>query len=245
MCKCKLLNFKKSRLRYQPTDIETLQAYFCEIFFDLSNSKHNSSIVVSTGKEKTIDKDVFVRHIGLPFMIGERIFTHLAKGKNKLKLKDFVEGLMKLYNGDLSQSREIIFGILDFNNDGFIVAQDVGLFLSFLYFKKEGQAKTLNKIDRLIENFFKDVEYMSFDIFINLVDNTNSGVFILLTTFLSEHKFFDERALEIYNLDNDRVDSVLTDYGGQLFKNKFENKTNFKNFLSEEILKENEMEEEN
>jgi tRNA A-37 threonylcarbamoyl transferase component Bud32 len=261
---CKTLNFKKLRSRYQPADAKTLQAFLCEIFSDLSNSPKNSYMTNSTNKERTIDKDIFIKYIGLPYLIGERIFTHLAKStKNTLKLKDFVEGLTKLYNGNLSECREIIFGILDFDKDGFIVAHDVRLFLSFLYSKKEGQAKTFNKIDRLIDNFFKDVEYMSFDIFINLVDNKNSNIFFLLICFLYENKFYDEGALEIYVLDKDRIEAVLTDYysnynksprNKQLMKEElaaptqlkgyFGIQTDFDNFLPEEILRDDKMEEE-
>jgi Ca2+-binding EF-hand superfamily protein len=210
----KVVNFNKLRLRYQSKDIEILKAYLCEIFSDISiKQKTPPAKPGTTNQEKQVCKNSFINFIGLPYIIGERIFTHLAKGdKKSIKRKDFVEGLTTLYNGDLAETQEILFKILDFDNDGYIVAPDLRLFISFLYYKNEEQTRTQYDINKIIDEFFVNNKRINFKLFIQIVEKSCSDVFLLLTCFLYEHKFYDNKLLEIFNTDKDVIDGVLLDY---------------------------------
>jgi hypothetical protein len=256
-----VLNFEKLRLRYQSNDIETLKAYLCEIFNELSDTKIYKT-KNTENIEKTVNKDSFVTYIGLPYIIGERVFIYLAKGNKKvIKCKEFVEGLSTLYNGSLAETQMIVFNILDFDNDGYIVAQDLRLFLSLLYFQNEEQIKTSSEINKIIDKFFADNRQMTFKTFIKVVENRYSDIFLILTCFLYEHKFYDAKSLEIYSSDRNKLDTVLLNYYSthnkkrkmketkktlvipkNFIKGEFGIQTDFKKFLIGETPRDKQME---
>jgi hypothetical protein len=78
----------------------------CEIFNDLSAKSTPTKNKIN---KKQVLRDYFINYIGLPYFLGERIFIFLAKGNKKvIQQTDFVEGLLKLYNGNLANAQEII-----------------------------------------------------------------------------------------------------------------------------------------
>jgi hypothetical protein len=204
-----ILNFDKLRFKYQYTKLDILKAFLCEIFNDLS-----AKPILTKDKtdKKQVQQDSFITFIGLPYFLGERIFTVLAKGNKKvIQQTDFVEGLVKLYNGNLAEAQEIIFNILDFDNDGFIVAQDVRLLLSFLC-KNKDQTGRHDCIKILIDKFFMGKECMNFEGFTRVVENKYSDIFLILICFIYENKLYNDKLLEIYNLGQSKVETVLSNY---------------------------------
>ena len=78
----------------------------------------------------------------------------------------------KLYNGTYEEALEIIFSLLDINNDGIIEPDDVGMMLSYLPLKTDKsnieykyQMKSLDEIDEILKCSFRDKKYINRRIF--------------------------------------------------------------------------------
>ena len=80
-----------------------------------------------------IDKEQFLRLTSLPGLLGEQVFAALDEDDDKvLDVKEFINGIVNLYKGDLETISETIFRIFDFNKNGYIASQDVLYILKYL-----------------------------------------------------------------------------------------------------------------
>ena len=78
----------------------------------------------------------------------------------------------KLYNGTYEEALEIIFSLLDINNDGIIELDNVRMMLSYLNLKTHKsnigykyQMKSLDEIDEILKCTFRDKKYINRRIF--------------------------------------------------------------------------------
>ena len=102
-------------------DISLFVVYLKEIYKDLA-SRNDSTL------KKGISKSTFYDYIKIPIFISEKLFFALDKdGDGFLSSTEFVEGLKNLYTGDFDKTLTIIFDMLDFDKDGEIITDDLGI----------------------------------------------------------------------------------------------------------------------
>ena len=84
----------------------------------------------------------------------------------------------KLYNGTYEEALEIIFSLLDINNDGIIELDNVRMMLSYLTLKihkynieYKYQMKSLDEIDEILKCSFRDKKYINRRIFYRKSDS--------------------------------------------------------------------------
>lgn len=99
--------------------------YFKDIFKSLSES--------SADQEKHVDKVTFLQYTNLPGVLGDRIFSIMDDDKDGfLDLKEFINGLFKIYFSSFETKCQFVFDIYDFDGDGEISREDVRIILSYI-----------------------------------------------------------------------------------------------------------------
>ena len=69
----------------------------------------------------------------LPGVLGERLFTILDEDQDSaLDLKEFINGLFKIYFSSFDTKMQLCFDIYDFDHDGQISREDVRIILLYL-----------------------------------------------------------------------------------------------------------------
>ena len=113
------------------TDQGLFLRYLKEVYKDLADRTEPS-------KKKGITKVTFLDYIKLPVFISEKVFCALDQDHDGfLNPKEFIYGMNKLYNGTFEETIQIIFELLDFNNDGIIEKDDARIMLSYLPLKTD------------------------------------------------------------------------------------------------------------
>ena len=202
--------------------------YLKEIYKDLADRSDSD-------KKKGILKMTFFDYIKLPIFISEKVFNAFDEDKdNFLNPKEFVFGMNKLYNGTFEETLEIIFTLLDFNNDGIIEPDDVGMMLSYLPLKTDKtnieykyQMKTLDEIDEILKSTFGDKKGLQIEEFSEIIQNRKSDVYLQILCFLYQKKPFSEENINVLipqNLPNRKASANL--------ERKFIPSTNKKSSLS-------------
>ena len=138
-------------------DMTLFVSYLKEIYKDLAERSEGD-------KKKGVNKVTFYDYIKLPIFIGEKLFYALDRNKdNFLNSTEFIEGLQNLYMGDFDSTLEIIFRMLDFDNDGYINKEDIKVILSYLPLKTDNtqiqykfQMQSLSEIDEILKNTFEN-----------------------------------------------------------------------------------------
>ncbi len=69
--------------------------------------------------------------MGLPGMIGERLFAVIDRAKsNSLSQADFVTGVSRLFSSKFEDNAQLVFELFDFDADGLVSAEDLRTLLS-------------------------------------------------------------------------------------------------------------------
>ena len=187
--------------------------YLKEIYKDLADRSDSD-------KKKGILKMTFFEYIKLPIFISEKVFNAFDEDKdNFLNPKEFVFGMNKLYNGNFEETLEIIFTLLDFNNDGIIEPDDVGMMLSYLPLKTDKtnieykyQMKSLDEIDEILKSTFGDKKGLQIEEFSEIIQNRKSDVYLQILCFLYQKKPFSEENINVLipqNLPNRKASANL------------------------------------
>jgi len=75
----------------------------------------------------------FYEYFDIPIFIVEKIFTSFSKTyRDYLCEEEFVDNLYKLYMGSFEETVKIIFDILDYDQDGILIKDEIKIFLSYL-----------------------------------------------------------------------------------------------------------------
>ena len=172
--------------------------YLKEVYKDLADRSESD-------KKKGIIKMTFFDYIKLPIFISEKVFNAFDEDKdNFLNPKEFVFGMNKLYNGTFKETVEIIFSLLDFNNDGIIEPDDVGMLLSYLPLKTDRsnieykyQMESLDEIDEILKSTFEDKKGLKLEEFSSIVENRKSDVYLQILCFLYQKKPFSEENMNV------------------------------------------------
>lgn len=99
--------------------------YFKDIFKSLSES--------CADQEKHVDKVTFLQYTNLPGVLGDRIYSIMDEdGDGFLDLKEFINGLFKIYFSTFETKCQFVFDIYDFDADGEIAREDVRIILSYI-----------------------------------------------------------------------------------------------------------------
>ncbi len=120
------------------------------------NSSTNKKSLPKQKKDNGICLKTFLEYIDLQEFIGERFFKYLDKSKQlKLFKLDFVNGMNKIYYGDINELIKLTFSLCDFNEDGKIYQSDMKLLLAYIPSSSENLQKIkLKQINKIINVFF-------------------------------------------------------------------------------------------
>ena len=119
------------------------------------NSSTNKKILPKQKKDNGICLKTFLEYIDLQEFIGERFFKYLDKSKQlKLFKLDFVNGMNKIYYGDINELIKLTFSLCDFNEDGKIYQSDMKLLLAYIPSSSENLQKLkIKQINKIINVF--------------------------------------------------------------------------------------------
>ena len=177
------------------TDIESLKLYLREIYKDLISRTKDVS-------NKFLTKITFIEYINLPIIIAEKLFHSFDEDKDGfLNLREFSKNLVDLYTGTFEEVVGVVFNILDFDHDGNIIPEDVKLLLQYLPLNTKNEYKfqmaSLNEINSIISELFKDKKQLNLTEFIIATENHHSDAFLQILCFLYERKPFTNRSIVI------------------------------------------------
>ena len=178
------------------TDQGLFLRYLKEVYKDLADRTEPS-------KKKGITKVTFLDYIKLPVFISEKVFCALDQDHDGfLNPKEFIYGMNKLYNGTFEETIQIIFELLDFNNDGIIEKDDARIMLSYLPLKTDKieykyQMASLEEIDEILNSTFGDKSGLKLDEFMVVIEKRKSDVFLQIICFLYQKKPFTEENINV------------------------------------------------
>lgn len=176
--------------------------YIKSIWKDLSRRSDNP--------EKGFSKVIFSNYYDLPGIISTRLFNHMDKDKDGyLSYTEFSKGMMSLFCSTLDTLMEFIFELLDENNDGTIISEDVRTLFQYIPLQKKNfsdnsfkdRIDSQEELHELISDFFKNKDEMNFKEFKQLTQKENSTIFMYLAVFLLTKKPFNEKTLNFYKCD--------------------------------------------
>ncbi|MCQ2815657.1 MAG: protein kinase [archaeon] len=206
MKKVEQIDFNELVQDFQIKDVDTLSRYLIEIWRDLA---HRSS-----DQAKGLEKLIFSYYYELPGIISDRLFSVLDKNQNGfLDPKEFIEGMITLFNEGFKQLASFIFKFYDFDHDGFISREDVRVVLSYVpiqntYYKKnkmryeqeefKDRVDSQNQLYNILELGFGKKEKLNEEEFMNVIDNVSSDMFIFILMFLLERRPFTDDSIKIF-----------------------------------------------
>ena len=182
------------------TSKKTFQQYFENIFPFLS--------IPNTDKISYIP---FHNYFSICSFITGKIYDLFCKlGDHETKVinkETCLEGFNLLYFSNLKIRLKVVFRLLDFDNDGYINAEDAKLLFS--HFHVLTNKTDIKKVYEVIDNFFKRKEddniKMSFNTFEEICCKENCDFIMLLFFYLFENKPFQEQEIQYYSNKNQEV----------------------------------------
>ena len=197
--------------KYQVQDINTFQNYLAEIWGDLARR----------GKEpsKGIKKITFTQYYELPGIISDRLYAVFDRNKNNfLDPAEFIGGMTTLFTENFEQLAKFIFRFYDFDNDNKITKEDVRVVLSYVPLNIDFNAgkKKVMKYEKnnfkehiesqkelfdILSTSFGDKDTLTFDEYINVVENKSSDIFLFILIFLLEKRPFNSETVKVYKKD--------------------------------------------
>ena len=179
-------------------------------------------------KDNGICQKTFLDYIDLQEFIGERFYKYLNKSKRmKLQRADFINGINKIYYGDINELIKFTFFLCDFNDDGKIYRSDMKLLLAYIpcateYFQK----MKIKQISSIIDTFFEnnvskpeegEEKEINFDIYNKNILNYNENKnYISSTELLNDYynnaPFFYFISIVTYLFRNCPFDVKTVDY---------------------------------
>ena len=110
--------------------------YFKNVFADLvlrsaPNLKQNS--------KPSIDKVSLTEFSLLPGVLSDRLYTVLCQDNTEGRVYSdrFLKTMSLIYCSDLQQKMSFVFSLYDFDNDGYICAEDVRIVLSYIPLQRQ------------------------------------------------------------------------------------------------------------
>ena len=129
-------------------------------------------------------------------MISERLFAVFDKNRNDyIDSKEFLESMLVLFSETFESLTKFIFDFYDFDKDGKISKEDVRVVLSYvplntkkishkrLKFEQEDfndRVESQDELHQTLEKTFGKNEFLTKDLFTNVIENVNSDIFLFL-----------------------------------------------------------------
>jgi len=137
-------NFLKYLFPFQFTHNKgTIISFLSDIFANFQKRSNNN-----------FDTYTFQELIGLPMIVSDKLYsTFISHQEKELTYQEFSNGLYDLLFGDLDDKMSIVFDLLDFNGDGFIVIEDAFLILSHFHLI-DNTTDTIPLLEKIISDFF-------------------------------------------------------------------------------------------
>ena len=197
--------------KYQVQDINTFQNYLAEIWGDLARR----------GKEpsKGIKKITFTQYYELPGIISDRLYAVFDRNNNNfLDPAEFIGGMTTLFTENFEKLAKFIFRFYDFDNDNKITKEDVRVVLSYVPLNIDFNAgkKKVMKYEKnnfkehiesqkelfdILSTSFGDKDTLTFEEYINVVENKSSDIFLFILIFLLEKRPFNSETVKVYKKD--------------------------------------------
>ena len=188
-----LIDFNAIRKLVDIDDTALFDTYLCEVYKDLTDRAESS-------KKQGVGKITFLDYMKLKVFISEKIFMAFDKDLDGfLNQKEFIDGLMTLYLGNLQETAQIIFNIFDFDKDGLINKGDIKITMSYLPLKDsthKNQMESLTEIDEILDIYFKDKKTINYKEFLDVVKNKKSDLYLQLLCFIYDEKPFNKQNIE-------------------------------------------------
>ena len=187
------------------TILKSLTLYLCEKYeFQRETdiiSEYLRVILETINSKNNIKFDYFTFYqiTEFPLFPSKKIFDTLMNKycKEISPIQNFINIFNKLYTSSLIDMTDILFNILDFDNDNIILLEDVKLFFIYFHFVNF-DSKTENNLYLLIDNFFNGQEKLNKEDFIWKTLNKNSDILTLFYFFLQEYCFYNENILNCF-----------------------------------------------
>ena len=210
-------NFSDIKEIFELKSKESFEFYLQSIFPDLSSYKDTMMLGVS--KTKLID------FLKLPIFICEKLFI-LIKGKDEgkyISLENLKSWLSKLYFGNFDDTAEVIFNLYDFDQDGFIIKEDIKLLLSFLPLKSDKtkieykyQLESLEELDCILKEIFETKTELSLVDFKQII-KSKSDIYLQLLCFLYQKCPFQEKRIKISKTIHSSSSTNIVDVRKKLY----------------------------
>lgn len=130
---------------------------------------------------------------------------------NIIDLKEFVEGMRKLFTGHYDSLINFIFNLYDFDKDGLISKEDIRIVLSYVPLEVDTKYSNFRKFDisefkdrvesqeelhTLLEKVFKNSQHLDLKKFIYAIENVSSDILLFILIFLMKKKPFSANLIE-------------------------------------------------
>lgn len=140
---------------------------------------------------------------------------------NILDLKEFVEGMRKIFSGEFESLINFIFNLYDFDKDGKISKEDIRIVLSYVplevdnvydNFKRINKSEFKDRVESqeelhaLLEKVFKNNDHLDINKFIYAIENVSSDILLFILIFLMKKKPFSSRLIEEFAQKNNGGD---------------------------------------
>lgn len=188
------VDFLTIRTLIEIEDESLFEVYIRELFKDLSDRAESN-------KKQGIGKITFIDFMKLQVFISEKIFASMDRDNDGfLNISEFSEGMMTLFFGNFKDTVKFIFGILDFDKDSKITKGDIKITMSYLPLKDNThkiQMESLSEIDDILNIYFKDSSFLTYDAFLEKV-TIKSDIFLQILCYIYENKPFTRENVEAY-----------------------------------------------
>ena len=79
--------------------------------------------------------------------MGDRLFTVFNKNRNEYcNMEEFIEGMLTLFCERLDKIQKFIFNLYDFDQDGFITKEDIGVVFAYIPLNNINKGKGITKL---------------------------------------------------------------------------------------------------
>lgn len=131
-----------------------------------------------------IDRELFLRLSHLPGLLGEQVFNALDEDEdNKLDVKEFVQGICTIYEGQCANATDFLFKVFNFTRNGQINRQDIRCIWKYLPNTCQKCLKSFSPewdFEECLEKLFEDEKFLLYECFHDKVmENKEFGEHLL------------------------------------------------------------------
>ena len=205
-----LIKFKTLRRDLKINDFSLFTSYLGNTYKDLAERSENKT-------KLGISRIIFYNYLNLSLIISEKIFNSFDKDKNNyLNLKEFREGMIRLFQGNFEETLNSIFEIYDFDSDGFINKEDVRIIMFYLPLKIQNvkndfkqQMDSLDEINEILEHTFENEIELNIDKYRELIKKRVSDTFIHLISFIYKNVPFCLDSIYFYKRNQIQIEKEI------------------------------------